>query len=546
MRRSITLLSQAGVTLPAPSGKGVPTPGIDHVLATVSQRYVLVYPVLHAITGSAKAALMLSQMLFWTRTYLAERPERGGWFWHTRQDWQTSTGLARYEQAYARSSLLAAGLIEEKLMGAPARMHFRVDLDALGRAVISRSKPTGYAGWRWDDAALKALLGRPVAFLRGFVDLLGSVHAAMYLSDLCQRQRTLEHNARRGHIALNGDQRELDAGDGWIDLPLAESARRLGLSLKRLRSARRCLTTAGLIEECSSGGVPPRILSRVKLAALADALAQLGKTRLLSQHPVEKTQPSISAGASANREMPGKQQQVLDFAGMAETSNPAVPKPANWIGGNAQSSSAQTSQLELPKPANKMAGFGTSIKRVYTQIEKPNLQLRKADSTVGSATNGLGSSRFGQTVLPASPQVGESLDVSPDALVLPEQLSEPQQATARRLLAGLDENRQSVVDELAGQLRRSGKISNPLGYLFALVKNAKNGTFVPAMALQEADYRERRRQNEAALELARRPPTIEDPKTPPVGDVPTDTVRKGIPAHFLRSIRKFGLTRREP
>ena len=53
-------------------------PSIESVLAPLSQRYILVYPVLQAVTGSAKAALMLSQMLYWTRTYLTSRPERGG------------------------------------------------------------------------------------------------------------------------------------------------------------------------------------------------------------------------------------------------------------------------------------------------------------------------------------------------------------------------------------------------------------------------------------------------------------------------------------
>ena len=108
---------------------------IETLLAPISQRYILYYPVLQQVTGSAKAALMLSQMLYWTRKYIGERPERDGWFWHTGRDWRKSTGLSRYEQDAARSYLRQCACVEERLMGAPARMHYRVDLDALGKAI---------------------------------------------------------------------------------------------------------------------------------------------------------------------------------------------------------------------------------------------------------------------------------------------------------------------------------------------------------------------------------------------------------------------------
>jgi hypothetical protein len=326
MRRPVDALAQA------PS-----TRSMESVLAPLSQRYILVYPVLQGITGSAKSALMLSQMLFWTRTYLVDHPERGGWFWHTQHDWHVATGLSRHEQDHARRALLATGFVTERLAGVPARLHFRVDLEALGGAIARHAHAqASYRGWRWDDAAMKVLLGRPVAFQRGFVDVGGSVTAALYLSELCQQQRTVERNALHGHISLNNVQRELDAGGGWMDLPLGGSVTRLGLTKRRLSSARLNLQTAGLIEERSSGGLQPRTLSRVNLRALASALAKQQKKALVSQPVGQDGAVESAFGATKTPNLVEQQQQVFDLPGMAETYIPEVTKPANWIFQNRQ------------------------------------------------------------------------------------------------------------------------------------------------------------------------------------------------------------------
>lgn len=388
---------------------------------------------LRAVTGSAKGALMLSQMLYWTRTYLADHPERGGWFWQTQEDWRASTGLSRHEQDHVRAALCAAGLVShERLCRTPARMHYRVDLDALG-AAVARHLNVAYAGWRWEDAAIKAMLGRPVTFLRALVNAGGSVTAALYLSDLCQQQRTLERNAMRGYPTLNSDQRELDAGAGWLDLPLGETANRLGLTPKRLRAARRRLIEAGLIEERSSGGIRPRTLSRVDVQALARALDQAGKdtTRM-----GEAAAPSPTAAETASRlpvepsNIAENSQQVLDFAGMAQTYIPDVPKPANWNGANVHSRDAETGKLDVPKPANLLAGLGISIKTLYTKNLEPQLPTTGSPPATATAPRTAGSRGLvnsGQTQGPIPPHPMQ-------ALVLPGDLQADVVEQATRLL----------------------------------------------------------------------------------------------------------------
>lgn len=539
MRQAIHTLAQGPPILAAAAVAPAPA-SIEPVLAAASSRYILVYPVLRAVTGSAKGALMLSQMLYWTRTYLADHPERGGWFWQTQEDWRASTGLSRHEQDHVRAALCAAGLVHERLCRTPARMHYRVDLDALG-AAVARHLNVAYAGWRWEDAAIKAMLGRPVTFLRALVDAGGSVTAALYLSDLCQQQRTLERNAMRGYPTLNSDQRELDAGAGWLDLPLGETANRLGLTPKRLRAARRRLIEAGLIEERSSGGIRPRTLSRVDVQALARALDQAGKdtTRM-----GEAAAPSPTAAETASRlpvepsNIAENSQQVLDFAGMAQTYIPDVPKPANWNGANVHSRDAETGKLDVPKPANLLAGLGISIKTLYTKNLEPQLPTAGSPPATATAPRTAGSRGLvnsGQTQGPIPPHPMQ-------ALVLPGDLQADVVEQATRLLDRLADptSRQYVADEWAGNLLQPGKVRNPLGYLYGLVERARSGAFVPAMALQVADNRKRRAQNEAALARARQ----SGPAAASITDPNQRADRAPIPAFVLERINALGLARR--
>ncbi len=76
-------------------------------------------------------ALMLSQALYWTAR--TEDPE--GWFWKTAEEWQQETGMTRREQETARKRLRATGFWHEERRGLPAKLYFRVNLEALARAL---------------------------------------------------------------------------------------------------------------------------------------------------------------------------------------------------------------------------------------------------------------------------------------------------------------------------------------------------------------------------------------------------------------------------
>jgi hypothetical protein len=84
------------------------------------------------VAGGVTPALMLSQAIWSTQTL---DPAQGGWFMRSQEQWTEETGLTRWEQESARSSLRRAGLLEERRVGMPAKLWFRVCAHAILRAL---------------------------------------------------------------------------------------------------------------------------------------------------------------------------------------------------------------------------------------------------------------------------------------------------------------------------------------------------------------------------------------------------------------------------
>ena len=74
------------------------------------------------LTGSINAALMLSQANYWA----CRTKDPAGWFYKTGDEWQEETGLTRREREDARKKLRSIGILEEKLTGVPAKLHYRL------------------------------------------------------------------------------------------------------------------------------------------------------------------------------------------------------------------------------------------------------------------------------------------------------------------------------------------------------------------------------------------------------------------------------------
>lgn len=89
------------------------------------------YATLAKVGGGVTSGVFLSQLIYWTgRGKLAD-----GWLWKSADEFEAETGLTRNEQETARRNLRERGLIEERLAGVPATLHYRINLDAILLAV---------------------------------------------------------------------------------------------------------------------------------------------------------------------------------------------------------------------------------------------------------------------------------------------------------------------------------------------------------------------------------------------------------------------------
>jgi len=108
-------------------------PGITaQLLLDVFDAPVSFHRCLVPVTGGITSALLLSQAI-WTSQRL--EPAADGWFLRSQDEWTQETGLSRWEQESARRALRRSGLLEERRIGMPARLWFRVRPDAVWRAL---------------------------------------------------------------------------------------------------------------------------------------------------------------------------------------------------------------------------------------------------------------------------------------------------------------------------------------------------------------------------------------------------------------------------
>ena len=95
----------------------------ENLLLDVFDLPVTFHRCLVPVTGSVTAALMLSQAIWASQ---AAEVHEDGWFAKSRDEWEEETGLSRWEQQTARRVLRDGGFLEERRVGIPARLCFRV------------------------------------------------------------------------------------------------------------------------------------------------------------------------------------------------------------------------------------------------------------------------------------------------------------------------------------------------------------------------------------------------------------------------------------
>lgn len=80
------------------------------------------FPDLVPLAGSHHAAIFLCQLTYWH----GKQSNPQGWIYKTQEEWYLETELSEYEQKNARRFLVNRGFIEERFVGIPRRLEYRL------------------------------------------------------------------------------------------------------------------------------------------------------------------------------------------------------------------------------------------------------------------------------------------------------------------------------------------------------------------------------------------------------------------------------------
>ena len=398
-------------------------------------RHIAFHRRLVEVTESVKAALFLSQTIYWTR-HGRDVVSSGGWFFKTTKQWEMETGLTVKEQATAREVLRKLSILNERRIGIPARLHFRLAADPLA-ALISERIGTASTRIEWSDgAAVAELLGPALAYHRVLAGIAGGINAGLLLSRAVYLTR-IQAKSR---------------SNGWVSRSAAQWHRELGLTRREQESARRELSRLGVWEE-QVAGIPPRISARVRLSALGTLLMPRadGEENCLSRVITPRFPDCcISANSLApNGESSMRESHIL-----------VLPKAPNQIRRNRHNSSAESAKLYVQRSTS------TSVQQPDTREEcrEPSALHRGGD------------------------------------LIFPDKLLPEERAAALVLVQQCAHLSQALLDELSARLDAKAVHTSPIAYLRGMVLRALAGDFVSGPGLRIAAARRRRDEERAVRE----------------------------------------------
>lgn len=243
-----------------------PDPGMRQLLAQLSGQRVIAFNVnLARVCGDVKAALFASQLLYWTRVG-PEVQTNGGWVFKTREQWQTETGLTRFEQESARKRLQGLALIEQARVGAPPMSCFRIVLPELGKALSSLlNQPQPQQQWslfalRSSEAHIRQLLGRNMAYYTVFAQITDSMPAAVLLTKALALHTMVLQKSKA------------QAGAEWFSLTAQQWQDETGLRAAQLRLAKQKLCQLSILQEALQTYPLRRTYWRVDIAVVSRLL----------------------------------------------------------------------------------------------------------------------------------------------------------------------------------------------------------------------------------------------------------------------------------
>ncbi|RMX08228.1 hypothetical protein D8I35_03720 [Corticibacter populi] len=496
-----------------------PTPAstVGEIFSHLNERgYVAFHPTLAQGFGY-KAAIFLGLSLYWMRKSLRDRPRDQGWFFMTGKQWEDATALGRRELETVRALLVDAMVLEERLQGQPARMHYRVRLSRLAELLgyTTGLAPTLESTQSWFTYC--------ISYYKPLADLTGSPASGLYLSYLLARHRTAaiggQVHAEIMHVSQDTIMRDLS------------------LTPKTQRNARDRLKRAGLIREtgrdkvvinlpamlvCLQGQTikPLKARNALKAGRRHDAIDVAGASGLppsnsrtggriqsLKTAPALQRTLDLQPVASLSIVRPVRPaflrgDLMLDFVARAagrHVGNRHVDLGPNGMGNSDQSGVskigagqlAQNAKLEVPKSPNSVAQNA----KLKLPKSPSHIQIGITNTTTTTRAHGRDegrrSRRLEDSFGPGQAQCNAA-SLSADLIYPPSIESACLPSINDVLVRAAPDIRQALLDELQGQLLTGKTIHNPAGWLHGLQRAMQKGA-VLALAAQVATQREKQR-----------------------------------------------------
>lgn len=478
------------------------------------------------ITGDAKAALFLSQLVYWTRRG-TDVLDNDGWVFKSREQWEAEIGLSKHEQVTVRNTLVHLGLIEEARTGAPARNCYRVVPGVLGAhlAQLVRSEPVQWSllDIRSDTQHIRSMLGRQFAFYRVLMGITSTCTSAIYLSKALAIQRRF---ADRQPLA-NKDKvqtAQLPWDTDWFRMAVDSTQDETGLSASQQRDAKHKLCQLGLLREAMMTHPRKQIYLRIDMQMLNQLLVHAtqnpsntvaGQNRATDK-PLGMS-PSDDCGNSGKwrtvRHLPILPQPIPEDPVIGPSSDPPEPSdPAACQNRATRMTDSDKLDVRFPQGrwpvlARPMSGFNTlscplltdlhahasRVRQDYkedyiettTTTEAPakvELVPTKPDISPPNSRNmpvalqarPVGSTTDEVVVVPLLKKPEAEQRTQSSSWIWPDALTKVEQEQGARILNSLAktgqlDDAQIILDELAGCLARGG-VKSTLSYLRRLVE----------------------------------------------------------------------------
>lgn len=544
-------------------------PGMRQLLAQLSGQRVIAFNVnLARVCGDVKAALFASQLLYWTRVG-PEVQTNGGWVFKTREQWQTETGLTRFEQESARKRLQGLALIEQARVGAPPMSCFRIVLPELGKALSSLlNQPQPQQQWslfalRSSEAHIRQLLGRNMAYYTVFAQITDSMPAAVLLTKALALHTMVLQKSKA------------QAGAEWFSLTAQQWQDETGLRAAQLRLAKQKLCQLSILQEALQTYPLRRTYWRVDIAVVSRLLTtQLSATstnlfgRILAMAQGASAQqdglavaPEVSTGQNLSTLSQGYTGQNLStpsretadtkrstvsrghtdtkrFTPLSQTIPSSAPEgcsgqqiPTNFPEESADhSASFDTDTSSFPHSANPDGDF-SHVKRSVSAhqtaaLSRTSGQLPQDMRLVSAPLHARAIQITNKTTTTTTaPRVVTPSVTRPDVVVVlvwPSGMQTLQTAALTLLQSTPRDDWQRLLDELAGNMA-AGKVKFPLSYLRHLVGLHKIGALIFEKADEVALSRQRA-VNAQEIETERLKRSIQSMNAIPAGMVAAQPV----------------------